>query len=192
MRFLWQVSRIELSLIPTHPDRVGGLGFLANTVFPFMPLAVAHGALLAGLIANRIFYVGAALPEFKVEIVVLVVFLLCLVLGPLLVFAPQLAQAKRTGNREYGALAERYVREFDAKWLRGGASADEPLVGSGDIQSLADLANSFEVVRTMQIAPITRDALLRLVAATLAPVVPLALTMMPFEELLKKLFGILF
>jgi len=192
MRFLWQVSRIQLGLIPTHPDRVGGLGFLANTVFPFMPLAVAHGALLAGLIANHIFYVGAALPEFKVEIVVLAVFLLCLVLGPLLVFAPQLAQAKRIGNREYGALAERYVREFDTKWLRSGAPVDEPLVGSADIQSLADLANSFEVVRTMRIAPITRDALIRLVAATLAPVVPLALTMMPLEELLKKLFGILF
>jgi len=49
-----------------------------------------------------------------------------------LVFAPQLAQAKRTGNREYGTLAERYVREFDAKWVRGGATADEPFVGSGD------------------------------------------------------------
>jgi hypothetical protein len=192
IRFLWQVSRIELSLVPTHPDRAGGLGFLANTVYAFTLLAVAHGALLAGLIANRIFYVGAALPEFKVEIAVIVIFLLCVVLGPLLVFAPQLAQAKRIGLREYGTLAERYVREFDAKWLRGGAPADEPLVGSADIQSLADLGNSFEVVRTMQIAPITRDALLRLVAATLAPVVPLALTMMPLEELLKTLFGILF
>jgi hypothetical protein len=191
-RFLWQVSRIELSIVPTHPDRVGGLGFLANTAYAFMPLAVAHGAMLAGPIANRIFYLGAALPEWKVEIGVLVVFLLCLVLGPLLVFAPQLAQAKRTGNREYGTLAERYVREFDAKWLRGGAPAGEPLVGSADIQSLADLANSFEVVRTMHIAPITRDTLLRLVAATLAPIVPLTLTMMPFEELLGKLLGILF
>ena len=191
-RFLWQVSRIELSLVPTHPDRVGGLGFLANTVYAFTPLAVAHGALLAGLIANRIFYLGAALPEFKIEIAVLVVFLMCVVLGPLLVFAPQLAQAKRTGNREYGTLAERYVREFDAKWLRGGVPADEPLVGSGDIQSLADLANSFEVVRTMRIAPVTKDAILQLAAATLAPVVPLALTMMSLEELLKTLFGILF
>jgi hypothetical protein len=191
-RFLWQVSRIELSLVPTHPDRVGGLGFLANTVYAFTPLAVAHGALLAGLIANRIFFLGAALPEFKIEIAVLVVFLMCVVLGPLLVFAAQLAQAKRTGNREYGTLAERYVREFDAKWLRGGVPADEPLVGSADIQSLADLANSFEVVRGMQIAPITRDAVLRLVAATLVPIVPLALTMMSLEELLKTLFGILF
>ena len=191
-RFLWQVSRIELSLVPTHPDRVGGLGFLANTVYAFTPLAVAHGALLAGLIANRIFYLGAALPEFKIEIAVLVVFLMCVVLGPLLVFAPQLAQAKRTGNREYGTLAERYVREFDTKWLRGGVPADEPLVGSGDIQSLADLANSFEVVRTMRIAPVTKEAILQLAAATLAPVVPLALTMMSLEELLKTLFGILF
>jgi hypothetical protein len=191
IRFLWQVSRIGLSLIPTHPDRVGGLGFLANTVHAFMPLAVAHGALLAGLIANRIFYLGAALPEFKIEIAAVVFFLLCVVPGPLLVFAPQLAQAKRTGNREYGALAARYVREFDAKWLRGDAVAGEPLVGSGDIQSLADLANSFEVVRTMQLAPITRDALLRLLVATLAPVAPLALTMMPLDELLKKLLGIL-
>jgi hypothetical protein len=65
-------------------------------------------------------------------------------------------------------------------------------VGSADIQSLADLDNSFEIVKTMRVAPITRDALVGLVGATLAPVVPLALTMMSLEELLKTLFGILF
>jgi hypothetical protein len=192
MRFLWQVSRIDLSLVPTHPDRVGGLGFLSNTVYAFVPLAVAHGALLSGSIANRIFHLGAALPEFKIEIAVFVIFMLVLVLGPLLLFAPQLAQAKRTGLREYGTLAERYVREFDTKWLRATEPANEPLVGSSDIQSLADLTNSFEVVRTMRIAPVTKDAVLQLAGFTLVPVVPLALTMMPLEELLKKLFGILF
>ena len=174
-RFLWQVSRIELSLVPTHPDRVGGLNFLSNTVYAFTVLAVAHGALLAGHLANRIFFLGAALTQFKAEIAVVVIFLLCAVLGPLLVFAPQLAEAKRKGLREYGTLAERYVREFDAKWLRGGAPAEEPFVGSADIQSLADLDNSYEVVRTMRIAPITRDAVVRLAAATLVPMVPLLL-----------------
>ena len=192
LRFLWQVSRIELRLVPTHPDRVGGLGFLANTVYAFAVLAVAHGTLLAGLLANRIFHLGAALPQFKVEIAVLVVFLLCVVLGPFLVFAPLLAQAKRQGLREYGTLAERYVREFDGKWLRGGAPAGEPFVGSADIQSLADLANGYEVVRTMRLAPITKEAIFRLTAAALVPIVPLLLTMMPFEELAAKLFGILF
>ncbi len=191
-RFLWQVSRIDLQLIPTHPDRVGGLGFLAGTAYAFMPLAVAHGAMLAGLLANRIFHLAAALPDFKVEIAVLVIFMAVIVLGPLLLFAPQLAYTKRTGNREYGTLAQRYVREFDAKWIRGEAPADEPLVGSGDIQSLADLGNSFEIVRSMRLVPVTQDALIRLVAATLAPMVPLALTMMPLEELLKRLLQIVF
>jgi len=112
-RFLWQVSRINLQLVPTHPDRAGGLGFLTATVYAFVPLLIAHGALLAGLIGNRIFHVGARLLDFKYEILVLVLFLLCAVFGPLLVFAPQLSAARRKGLREYGTLAESYVREFD-------------------------------------------------------------------------------
>ena len=192
MRFLWQVSRIDLALVPTHPDRLGGLGFLAGIVNAFALLALAHGTLLAGQIANRIFYVGAALPQFKVEIALVVIFMLCLVFGPLLVFSLQLAQAKRIGLREYGTLAQRYVREFDTKWLRGGAPVDEALVGSGDIQSLADLGNSYEVVRSMRIAPVTRDAVVTLAVATLLPIVPLGLTMMPLEELIKTLVGVLF
>jgi hypothetical protein len=191
-RFLWQVSRIELRLVPTHPDRLGGLGFLAGTVYAFTVLAVAHGALLAGQLANRIFFLGASLLDYKIEIGLLVVYVLCLVFGPLLVFAPRLAQVKRLGLREYGKLAERHMREFDTKWLRGGAPAGEPLVGSPDISTLADLGNSFEVVRTMHMAPVTRDAVFRLAAAVLLPIVPLALTIMPLEELVKQLFGILF
>ena len=191
-RFLWQVSRLELKLVPTHPDRVGGLGFLANTAYAFLPLALAHGAVLAGMLANRILHLGAKLPEFKAEIVLMLFFVQFLVFGPLFAFAAQLARAKRTGLGEYGSLAARYVREFDGKWLRGGAAPGEPLVGTADLQSLADLGNSFEVVKGMRLAPVTRDAILQLAAATLLPVVPLLLTMMPWDELLKRLFGMVF
>jgi len=190
--FLWQVSRIDMNLVPTHPDRVGGLGFLSATAFAFMPLALAHGAVLSGMIAHRILHVGTPLMGFKVEIAVVVVFVQCLVFVPLLLFVPQLAQAKRNGIREYGTLAQRYVLEFDAKWLRGGAPPAEGLIGSADLQSLADLGNSFEVVRTMRASLVTRDAILQLGIATLIPLAPLLLTIMPLEELLKKLFGILF
>jgi hypothetical protein len=115
---------------------------------------------------------------------------MCLVFGPFLVLAPQLVAVKRTGLREYGLLAERYVREFDARWLRGAAPAGERLIGSAEIQSLADMANSFDVVKTMRAAPITRDAVLSLIVATLLPILPLALTMMSLGELLKKLAGV--
>jgi hypothetical protein len=191
-RFLRQVSRIELRLLPSHPDRVGGLGFLANTAYAFVPLALAHGAVLAAMLANRIFYLGASLADFRGEALTMVLFVELLVFGPLLAFAIQLARAKRTGLADYGTLATRYVGQFDAKWLRGGAPPGEPLVGSADVQSLADLANSFEVVKGMRIVPMTRDAVLQVAAATVAPLVPLFLTVMPWEELVKKLFGILF
>ena len=189
VRFLWQVSRIELNLVPTHPDQLGGLGFLGNTAFAFAVLLLAHGALLAAQIANRIFFAGAALQNFKEEIFVMLVFLLVLVFGPLLVFSPQLSRAKRQGLLDYGTLAERYVREFDGKWLRRDGESGEPLMGSADIQSLADMGNSYTVVRTMRVAPITRDAVLELSAAVLVPLAPLLLTVMPIEQLLKNLVG---
>lgn len=191
-RFLWQVSRIDLSLVPTHPDRVGGLGFLASTSYAFLPLAAAHGAVLAGMIANRILHVQATLAAFKVEIFVVLVFVELLVFAPLFVFMAQLTRTKWKGLGEYGALAERYVREFDAKWLRGGAPTGEPFVGSADIQSLADLGNSFELVGAMRPAPVTRDSIFQIAVATLVPIVPLLLTIMPLEDLLNKLFGIFF
>ena len=51
---------------------------------------------------------------------------------------------------------------------------------------------AYDVVRTMRLAPITKDALLQLAAAALLPILPLALTMMSLDELLRQLFGILF
>ncbi len=139
-RFLWQVSRLDLHLVPTHPGRAAGLGFLGGSAAAFMPLLLSQGVLLAGQIANHIFYEGKTLLDFKPEIVAVTLFLLIVVLGSLCVFAPRLAQAKRLGFLEYGALASRYVEGFDQKWLRGGAPLDEQLVGTGDIQSLTDLA----------------------------------------------------
>ena len=191
-RFLWQVSRINLRLVPTHPDRVGGLGFLNNVVYAFTPILLAHGALLSGLLADRIFYDGAKLPQFTVEIFGWVFALMLLVLCPLMVFAGQLARVKRTGLGEYGGLAQRYTREFDTKWLRGARAPDEPLLGSSDVQSLADLSNSFEVIRAMRFVPFSKETVLQLAIITVVPLAPLLLTMISLEELLRRLLSAVF
>src|SRR5213075_275282 len=107
-----------------------------------------------------------------------------------LFFVPRLSAARRRGLVEYGTFAERYTRAFEEKWLRGGASRDETLLGSADIQSLADLGNGFEVIRSMNTVPISKEALLQLALVTFAPLLPLLLTAMPLEELVKKLFGL--
>ena len=145
--FLWRVSRLPLRLNPLHPDRAGGLGFLEFTVAAFAPVLIAQSAFLSGAIANRIWHEGAKLPDFKFEIAGFIAFLMLLVLLPLTFFAMQLLEASLAGSREFGRFASRYVNEFRQKWQEGRETPDEPLVGTGDIQSLADLANSFEVVR---------------------------------------------
>ncbi|MBE9608720.1 hypothetical protein [Chitinilyticum piscinae] len=191
IRFLWQVSRIRLQLCPLHPDRCGGMGFLGSISYAFTPLLAAQGVVMAGMIADRIFHTGAKLLEFRLELTVLVAFAVAVVLLPMLLFSMQLSQARRQGSREVGMLALRYARDFDQKWLRGGAPADEPLLGSGDIQSLADLGNSFTVITEMKLVPFSKRTVLQLVGATLLPVAPLTLTMISLDELLSQLFKIL-
>jgi hypothetical protein len=190
-RFLWQVSRMELHLVPTHPDRSGGLGFLADGIDAFIPLLLAQGALLAGLIADRIFYEGETLLDFKPEIAAALVFALLLMLGPLCVFVPRLVRPKEEGLLEYGELASRYVRDFEQKWLRGAPPQDEPLVGTRDIQSLNDLAGSFEVVHSMRLFPFGKEAVLKTAVLVLLPVLPLALTLISLNDLVKRLIDIL-
>jgi hypothetical protein len=189
--FLCRVSRLPLRLTPSHPDRAGGLGFLAGGPIAFAPVILAQSAVVSALIASRILFQGATLVSFKYEIAAFVILQLAVILAPLCVFAPTLLALKRQGRREYGALAARYTREFHAKWIGGAAPPDEPLVGSADIQSLADLANSYEVVKGMRPFPFGLDTILQVAVPAVLPLLPLALTVVPAEEILKKLLGML-
>ena len=191
-RFLWRMSRLNLDLNATHPDKAGGLAFLAGSLTAFLPLAAAHGALSAGVLANRIFFGGARLTQFKMEVLTEALLLLLLFAGPLAIFAPLLSRVKRAGLRDYGALGQTYTREFREKWLSGARPKDEPLLGSGDIQSLADLGNSYSATAQTRLAPISLPALLNFVVAFLAPILPLFLTMMSMEKLIGRLMGLVF
>ena len=77
------------------------------------------------------------------------------------------------------------LNDFDQKWLRNYKNSDEALLGTGDIQSLADLGNRAIVVRWYQY-PFVTDDVVRLLIATLAPIFPLLLTIMPLEQLLTQ------
>src|SRR5271170_4681814 len=152
-RFLWQVSRLNLNLIPTHPDRCAGLAFLGRSSYAFGPLLFAQGVMLAGVMASRVLYAGQNLMSFKLQIAGVVAFFVFAILIPLAMFTPQMAKAKRKGLTEYGQLAQDYVEKFDQKWIRRDDEASEDLLGSGDIQSLADLGNSYSVIGEMRAVP---------------------------------------
>lgn len=190
-RFLWQVSRLPLRLVPTHPDRAGGLGFLGESVRGFAPVLLAQGVLVAGQIANRILHDGAPLLTFKREIAAVAVLQPLLILGPLAFFGRHLTSARRTGLAAYGIFASEYVREFEAKWIRKEVPEGTSPLGSGDIQSLADLINSFEAIRNTWPVPFGVRTVVLLVTVTVLPVAPLVLTVIPLDELVAKLLAVL-
>jgi hypothetical protein len=94
--------------------------------------------------------------------------------------------------QDYGQLASRYVQEFEGKWIHAGASGEEELLGSGDIQSLADLGNSYAVVQDTRLVPFRLKDATRLAVAAAAPLLPLGLTIFSLEELLEWLIKVLF
>ena len=191
-RFLWQVSRMPLDLIPTHPDRAGGLGFLGSVSYTFGPILFGQGAMLAGLIASNVLYHGGHLLSFKLQAGAFVVFFVCVILAPLLMFTSQMAGARRKGLAEYGLLAQRYVASFKEKWIVDRDTRSEELLGTGDIQSLADLGNSYTVVQEMRIVPFGLKDVSRLAAATAAPMVPLLLIVWSPEEVIKQVIKVVF
>lgn len=189
-RFLWHVSKIKLNLVSTHPDRAGGLAFVGSSAYAFGPILFAQGAMLAGLVASRVLYRGENLLSFKLQIVGFVAFFVFAILVPLLMFAPQMARARRKGLADYGLLAQRYVDRFEQKWVVA-EPADE-LLGSGDIQSLADLGNSYAVIREMRAVPFGLQDVSRLTIATAAPMAPLLLTIWSPEEVILRIIKVVF
>lgn len=190
-RFLWQVSRMDLHLVATHPDKAGGLSFLGKSTYAFGPFLFAQGALLSGLIATRVLYGGQNLLSFKLDVIGLIGFFVLVLLGPLTFFTPRLAEAKRAGLARYGKLASEYVAAFEDKWIHR-RGAEEQLLGTADLQSLADLEGSYSIIREMRVVPFGAQDISRLVVVTALPLLPLTLTVFSLEELVMRLLKIVF
>ncbi|HJU11747.1 MAG TPA: hypothetical protein VJ728_12765 [Candidatus Binataceae bacterium] len=192
-RFLFEVSRLDLKMSAAHPDAAGGLAFLGKSLIPLGTIAFALSAVTSGGIASRVFIAGAELQSFAAAYGALLLITLIIFAGPLLIFTPRLMRLKYQGTLKYGVLADRYTELFEEKWLalREGERADESFLGTSDIQSLADLGNSFGLVRKMRVFPVEPSDFMALVISTLLPALPLLTAVMPVSEILKGLLKLI-
>jgi hypothetical protein len=187
-RFLNRMSSLDLNLYPTHPDEAGGLGFVGETQRLFSILLFTYSTAAAGVIANEVLYDHASLKHYGPMIVAYVVLALIVILGPLTVFSRRLLNTRRRGLHDYGTLATSYTGSFQKKWVRSAPPDGEPLLGTADIQSLADLGNSYSFVDRMNLLPIGPRTPIQLAVAALLPMAPLLLTVMPAKEVVELLF----
>jgi len=196
-RLLLSLSRIPLRLMPAHPDRAGGLGFLSTAASSFALLVVGLTVSASFLWRAAIQAGDATLATLKVPMAGLAVTMLLLIVVPLLFFLPQLGRAKRRAELAYGRLAARYTRRFDARWLgegegeEEGERRDDELLGTADIQSLADLQGSYDVVRQMRPVPLTTATAVTLVLAAGLAMLPAIEAEIPLKDILIKVLGAL-
>jgi len=183
---LWQISRLQLILMPTHPDRAAGLNFLASTQRHFGILGCALGCSVAGRIGNMMVFEGAQLASFKAPLAGFLVLSVILGLLPLALWMPTLKKVRQVGLLEYGRFANNYTKLFDRKWVHPAAKPAESVLGTPDLQSLADLGNSFAFVDNMRWAPISRKLVQQLAAWTAIPLVPIIIFGTPTAELVRQ------
>ena len=110
---------------------------------------------------------------------------------PLLMISPRLLEVEERGLRDYHKLGMDYTTGFDRKWIRHEGPGDEPLLGSSDIQSLADLANSYTVVKNMRLVLVDRQTLIGLAVPPLLPMLVLMATATPKDQLMKVALRVL-
>jgi len=187
---LWKISLLRLRLSAIHPDRAGGLGFLMASPPVFWPVAFALGSVLAATAAYRISHAQARLLPTEVAIGAFIVLATVVPILPLLAFAPKLARVRWHGVIRLGKLGEMYANSFDEKWGRPHTDAADELLGTADIQTLADLGSSFDAARGTRIVPVSIGSVLGLAVSAVAPMVPLLLLFYPAKEILKALLRV--
>lgn len=189
-RFLGKVAGLRLSLVPTHPDHAGGLGFVGVGQTSWAPLVLAISIVLAGSFADAVIYGESHVVDFKFPIAAYGAVVLIALVGPLLRFRRPLALARFTGLLEYGALIHDHHLKFDRKWIGGNEAPDETLLGNPDASSLADTSAGYELVAKMRTLPVAMKDIVPLAGAVALPMIPLFAIEIPIAEILQKLMAI--
>src|SRR5262249_18085877 len=166
---LRRVSKLSLVLLPTHPDRMGGLGFLLFAQQQFGILAAALGAVLAGQFANELAHFGVALSEVRGATGVFIASSVVVILLPLTLFSIKLFEARRDGLIRYGVVGRGVTARFDDKWIEKPESPPGAMIGAQDPSSLIDYISSYDVVSATHVIPISRRSVLHIATYAAAP-----------------------
>ena len=180
---LWRIARLDLALVPTHPDRAGGLGFLERVPGVFAPVALAIGCVVAARWAHDAVYHGLVLHSLRVEMVAFVAVSLVVFLLPLAAFAGPLKRAKRQALLDYGALVGRHGRLVRERWIEGKTVDDDAVLNAPELGPVADTVSAYDAVKAMRTVPVGKAAIVPLAVAAAVPMIAVLALQMPVKDL---------
>jgi hypothetical protein len=189
--FAFKLSRLDLNLVPTHPDENGGLGFLGMSPIAFAPTAFAAAAVTGAVWRHQIIHNGALLMTFKLPAIALVVIIAIVALGPLLVFVPKLAALRRRGILEYSIVGQIQSAGFHQKWVVNRTGNEGELIDAPEVMSLLNYGLEYDRIKALNPFPTDKGALIGLALSVAVPALPTILAVIPLAVVLKDLLGTL-
>jgi hypothetical protein len=185
---LYDISRCDLRLVATHPDRCGGLAFMGQYPKTYVLFVFAESTVVSATVLKLVVHGDASLMSFKFALFGMIAFFAVAFVVPLVVFAPRLVALKREGLAHYGSLASRHNMAFEMKWISApDAPPAEEMLGSPDPSSMADFAAGYDLIKRMLPVPVTLESVMPIVLAALVPLICVAVTQVPFDQIVDEI-----
>jgi hypothetical protein len=184
---VWKLSKLDLRLVASHPDGVGGLGFLEGTATACAPLVLAVSVVIAGRWGHEVLYHGVHVESLIPLAAVFVAIAVLCFNGPLLLIGRNLRAFKRRSLLEYSSLVGRHGRLVYQKWIRNQDVGAPDLLNAPELGPTVDISSIYESVAKMRPAPISKRSLVPIVAAAILPMLPVYAIEVPIKEMLTSL-----
>jgi hypothetical protein len=185
--WFWKVGRLGLALVPTHPDRTGGIAFVEKVPGAFALVTFAVTAVIASRWAHEIEFHNAMLQSFKLPGALFVILWTLLALLPLLALAPALLAARARAIPAYAALVGEQGRLVHRRWILHETVPDTPLLDAPEIGPVADANAMYDAVKAMRGMPIGKGAIMKVLLPIALPFIVVAALQIPLKELVLKL-----
>ncbi len=183
---LKRIMRLDLTLVPTHPDQLMGLGYSRHSQsIPAIPPCDLE---------RRCRAIGAQRPpswrdikSLAAPIGVFIVVVMVSMLLPLLFCVPRLVRAKREAIASYSALVAKHGRLVRERWILGKEPGDMRLLEANELGPVVDINALFDAVKHTRIVPITRSTLLAILLPLAVPMILLTAIQVPIRDILAVL-----
>jgi hypothetical protein len=179
-----RIARLELAIVPTHPDRAGGLGFVERFPKAFSAVVLAIAAVLASSWGHDVVYHDVSVLSLRGPMIAFVIVVVVLFLAPYLVFAGPLLKAKRQALLDYGALVGRHGWLVRRRWVSGDTVEDDAILAAPELGPVADTLALYDSVARMRPLPLGLPAVLAIVAPAVIPMIPVLAIEIPIKQLL--------
>ena len=185
-----RLSRMELSLVPTHPDRTGGLGFVKKLPSALFLVTLAVSSVIASRWMHEVVYHEQSLAALKLPFAAFVVLWSTLLLSPLLMLAPRISAMKRQALLQYGALIGKQGRLVHQRWILGKSVPQNELLEAPELGPVADTATIYEAVKKISPLPVGKTTILMLLVPIFLPMLFVIARQIPIRDLLLQLLKV--